>query len=34
MALHFLRCIAAKSDTIAGIADMPPARRGLGYAGL
>src|SRR6516165_1716586 len=29
MALHFLRCIAAKSDTIGGIADMPPARRGL-----
>jgi hypothetical protein len=33
MALHFLRCSAAKSDTIAGIADMPPARRGLRYAG-
>ena len=34
LALHFLRCGAAKSDTHAIIADMPPARRGLGYAGL
>ena len=34
MALHFLRCGAAKSDTFVGIADMPPARRGLRYAGL
>jgi putative ABC transport system substrate-binding protein len=34
MALHFLRCSAAKSNTIVGIADMPPARRGLRYAGL
>ena len=34
LALQFLRCGAAKSDTLAGIADMPPARRGLRYAGL
>jgi hypothetical protein len=34
LAVNFLRCGAAKSDTLAGIADMPPARRGLRYAGL
>src|SRR6516162_2691933 len=34
MAVRFLRCGAAKPDTLAGIADMPPARRGLRYAGL
>jgi hypothetical protein len=31
VALHFLRCGAAN---YAGIADMPPARQGLRYAGL
>jgi len=30
LALHFVRCGAAKSDTLAGIADMPPARGGSG----
>jgi hypothetical protein len=30
MALHFLRRGAAKSDTLAGIADMPPAGGGSG----
>src|SRR6516164_9748219 len=34
MALQFLRCGAAKSDTIAGIADMPPAPAGAQVRGL
>ena len=34
MAPQFLRCGAAKSDTLAAIADMPPARRGLRSPGL
>jgi hypothetical protein len=34
LALHFLHCGAAKSDTLADIADMPPVRREAQLRGL